>query len=141
MAEQKRSVGAAGGLSSLYWLAGAAVAWFKTPAFIGWAGVGKSWLVGAGTAVGASIVGFAGGLVGGAVGLMVGIATGAPKRVCVPVGVAIGAIPMSIVGAFQGYDLSKEWLTATAPAPTAASAPVVSAPTPAVTPLVAAPGV
>ncbi len=143
MADQKRSVslnGSSGG--GLYAFIGTLAAWFSTPSFTGWAGAGKSLLVGSGTAMGGSILGFAGAIVGGTVGVLLGAITGKSKRVCGVVGAVVGAVPLSVVGAFQGYDLSKEWLTATQPAaPTAASAPAVSAPTPAVTPLVAAPRV
>lgn len=95
-----------------------AIAWFKTPAFVGGAGVLKSLGVGVGTSIGGSIgamTGLLGGLLGGgaigaAVGGLIGRGRGAVIGAVAGMGIfgIGGAITGDIVGMVKGYEISKE---------------------------------
>lgn len=108
----KSSSGGFGALG-LFGFIGTVVAWCKTPSFVGWAGAGKSLLVGAGTSMGASIVAIPAAIGGALVGGFLGLLTRS-KKVAV-VGAIGGAIVCGlgggIYGAMEGYDFSKDALT------------------------------
>ncbi len=114
---------ASGGISfsTLAGLAGAVISFVTQPVFIGWAGVGMAALVGAGTFIGAAVVGtvgavagiVAGGSVLGLIGLVGGRKTGGVAIVAGAIsGAIVGTAGGAIYGAFKGYELSESALVA-----------------------------
>lgn len=97
-----------------------AIAWFKTPAFVGGVGILKSLAVGAGTSLFSGlgvVVGMAGGVVGGGIigGLMGRLAgRGGYSVIGALMGATLGGFGGSAVGGvyglFKGYDISKEYM-------------------------------
>ena len=124
---------------------GTAVALCTVPAFglaaAGWTGLGQALLVGAGCYIGSVVCNIASyplRLLTAGIGYMLGstIHKGETGRT---LGALCTLIPATIFGATQGYSLSKDWLTAAAPAnapvPAVAMAtsPVTTAPATTVT--------
>lgn len=98
-------------------LVGAAIAYFKTAAFVGWAGAGKSLLVGAGTAMGGVLLAIPGALAGAAVGGVLAYSSGSKKaaRTGAIAGAIFGGIGGYGYGAYRGYDFAKSALLEAAP--------------------------
>lgn len=113
------------------------IAWVKTPAFIGGAGVLKSLGVGAGTSIVGTlgtIAGLTAGILGGgAVGATLGGIFGRSKK-AVAVGAIAGmgvfgiggAIGGNIAGMIKGYDISKETILERFPTPLQDVAPATN---------------
>jgi hypothetical protein len=106
----KRSSGS--GLS-LSFIIGSVAAWCTNPTFVGWAGAGKSLLVGLGTSVASSIGGVVGFLGGGVVGgLLCGLLFRSKKAAIVGA-FALGvpcAFGGAVAGAAAGYVIVEDWL-------------------------------
>lgn len=99
------------GLSSSF-VIGSVVAFCTTPTFVGWAGAGKSLIVGLGTSIGTS-VGALAGVIGGGLGLGIigGIFGGRKGAIAGAIGGAIiGAVGGGVTGAVGGYNTVKGWL-------------------------------
>ncbi|MCE9508604.1 MAG: hypothetical protein K8R48_09895 [Alphaproteobacteria bacterium] len=106
----KRS--SSGGLS-LSFIIGSVAAWCTNPTFVGWAGAGKSLLVGLGTSVASSIGGVVGFLGGGVVGgLLCGLLFRSKKAAIVGgIGFGVvGALGGAGVGGYEGYKTVESWL-------------------------------
>lgn len=107
--------GSSGGFGSLGFtgFVGAIVAWCQTPSFVGWAGAAKSLLVGAGTSMGAAIVGVPAAIGGALVGGFLGLLTRSKKVALVGAigGAIVCGVGGGIYGAVEGYDFSKTALT------------------------------
>ena len=113
MSDNSKSSSGGFGALGLTGFIGSVVAWCNTASFVGWAGAGKSLLVGAGTSMGASIVGIPAAIGGALVGGFLGLLTRS-KKVAV-VGAIAGAVLCGvgggIYGAVEGYDFAKDALT------------------------------
>lgn len=112
--DSKKSSSSAGfGSLGLSGFIGAIVAWCKTASFVGWVGVGKSLLVGAGTSMGATIVGIPAAIGGFIVGGIAGFLTGSKELALklAMIGAFTGAVGGGIVGAVDGYKFSEKALT------------------------------
>lgn len=101
-----------GGIS-LSFVVGSLVAWCTNPTFIGWAGAGKSLLVGLGTSIVSGIGGAIGFLGGGLVGGLLGGILFRSKRAAAAGAFAVG-LPCAFVGAVggaaAGYVTVEDWL-------------------------------
>lgn len=100
-----------GGIS-LTFIVGSIVAWCKTPTFVGWAGAGKSLLVGLGTSFVSGVGAVLGALGGaGALALVGGLIGGKKGAVAGAIGGAVlGGIGGYGVGAYGGYTTVRDWL-------------------------------
>jgi hypothetical protein len=100
---------------SFSFVVGSIVAWCTNPTFVGWAGAGKSLLVGLGTSIVSGVGLVAGLLSGGIVGGLLGGLIFRSKKAAVVGAIALavpGAIAGDIFGAVQGYKTVEGWLLA-----------------------------
>ena len=109
-----KSTSTGGGLG-LSGLIGGITAWCTTPSFVGWAGVGKALLVGAGTSMGVTIVGVPVALACAAVLGLGGLAIGGKKAgiILALTGGVLGGLGGGVYGGVEGYHFSKDALTQT----------------------------
>lgn len=117
MSKAKVATSTSSGGLSLSFIVGSVVAFCTNPTFTGLVGIGKSLLVGVGTSVGSSLIGFAGavsGVLGGAVvGGLIGAAFRRPRVGAVAglfVGGLAGGVGGGVYGAVEGYKLTEGWL-------------------------------
>ena len=115
MSKVRTAAKSSSGGISLSFLLGSVVAWCTNPTFVGWAGAGKSLLVGLGTSIVSGVGLVAGILSGGLVGGLLGGLLFRSKKAAVVGAIAFaipGAIVGDIAGAVQGYKTVEGWLLA-----------------------------
>jgi hypothetical protein len=99
--------------TSFSFIVGSVAAWCTNPTFVGWAGAGKSLLVGIGTSIASGISGTIGFLCGGLVGGILGGLLFRSRK-----GAAIGAFVLgvpcaavtAVAGGFAGYATVESWM-------------------------------